>query len=306
MTAKQVFQAILIEVKQEQYPKLLLEEYNYYINKAINNYINKRYNVYDAYQQSTDDLRVLKATAMLDTKKVEDSYGEQTNDNSHVKTATGVFGAIYEAMLPLDYFHILNCLCEFIPQKNFKCYNKGYPVTFAARRLTADSWSQIINDFYLQPSYKRPYYYIHNVNLQGGGDVLPIGTTEPNIDPDTGDREYITIGGQDNVEREEIIRYGNNYPARMEVRYGTDDTVFKLNRVYIDYLKTPQYIRLTQEQWDRTDDVSQVMEFPDYVIQEIINEAVVLIMENSSNPRIQTKLGTSQTIANPPQAQPQQ
>jgi hypothetical protein len=34
----------------------------------------------------------------------------------------------------------------------------------AAKRLTADSWSTIINDYYNRPTYKRPYYYIHNVN----------------------------------------------------------------------------------------------------------------------------------------------
>jgi len=33
----------------------------------------------------------------------------------------------------------------------------------------------------------------------------------------------------------------------MEIRYGTDDSVFKLTRVYIDYIKAPQHIRLTQE-----------------------------------------------------------
>ena len=48
-----------------------LYEFNYLFNKAINQYINKVYNVYDINQQTTDDLRVLKATAYLTPHKVE-------------------------------------------------------------------------------------------------------------------------------------------------------------------------------------------------------------------------------------------
>lgn len=75
--------------------------------------------------------------------------------------------------------------------------------------------------------------------------------------------------------------------------------------MYIDYLKTPQNIRLTQEQLDLTEDTSQMMEFPDYVCQEIINVLVKLVMENSSDPRLQTYIPVNTTIANPAQAQSQ-
>ena len=40
---------------------------------------------------------------------------------------------------------------------------------------------------------------------------------------------------------------------------------------------------LTQEQLDYTEDNSQILEFPDYVCQEIINELVHLVMENNSD-----------------------
>jgi hypothetical protein len=43
-------------------------------------------------------------------------------------------------------------------------------VAFAAKRLTSDSWSIIMNDFYNRPLPWRPYYYIHNVNTS---DNLP-------------------------------------------------------------------------------------------------------------------------------------
>lgn len=91
----------------------------------------------------------------------------------------------------------------------------------------------------------------------------------------------------------------------MEIRCGKDDSVFKLDSVQIDYIKTPQYIRLTQEQLDLVEDTSQVLEFPDYVCQEIINELTMILMENAGDQRLQTHTVVSQSIANPAQAQAQ-
>lgn len=88
----------------------------------------------------------------------------------------------------------------------------------------------------------------------------------------------------------------------MEIRYGKDDSIFQLEEIAIDYIKTPQYIRLTQEQLDLTEDTSQIMEFPDYVCQEIINELSVLVMERTADPRLSSHIPVNQTIANPAQA----
>ena len=56
---------------------------------------------------------------------------------------------------------------------------------------------------------------------------------------------------------------------------------------------------------DLTEDTSQIMEFPDYVCQEIINELVTLIMERDADPRTQSHQVVSQSIANPAQQQAQ-
>ena len=113
------------------------------------------------------------------------------------------------------------------------------------------------------------------------------------------------IGGQtiDLVEPDAQHRYGNTSKVRLEVRYGNDDSVYELVGVHVDYLKTPQFIRITQEQLDKTEDTSQIMEYPDYICQEIINELVHIIMENASDPRVQTHVPLSQSIANPAAAQ---
>ena len=117
----------------------------------------------------------------------------------------------------------------------------------------------------------------------------------------------LQIGGNavTTVEREGQIRFGNPSTVRMEIRYGKDHTLFELKKVYVDYLKAPQTIRLTQEQMDMTEDTSQIMEFPDYVCHEIINELVHIILENEGNPRLQTHIPISTSVANPAQQQTQ-
>lgn len=362
----------------------------------------------------------------------ENAYGKKT---ANVTSLNSLYGATYEFELPADYLHLLNCICNFKVKKQFKCYDAGTYVQFGAKRLTADAWSQIINNFYMRPQYKRPYYYIHNVNKSDylptdpfieddsylawhsnagkGHDKLAINgnlTSDKNVsklydndngtlvsydhgktitDPSAPDlytcdveknlegnymgtdvrqlvvnpngctpeeenklgvNKYAGGGPTDNenayelakagiikdnsnrehaatvnllkdndnniyhlgfdtnpVEKIGKVRYGNASKVRLEIRYGKDNSLFELTNIWVDYIKSPQYIRLTQEQLDLTEDTSQKMEFPDYVCQEIINELVHIVMENSSDPRMQTHPAFSQSIAAPAQAQaPQQ
>lgn len=334
MTARQVYEGTLIEINKVQAPTLLLEDFNYLFNKAIYQYINKRYNIYDINQQTTDDIRVLKATAIIPASKSADYNLEG------ISGINSLYGATYEVNLPSDYLHILNCVCNFKVKKQFKCYDADTYVQFAAIRLTADAWPQIINNFYMRPMYKKPYFYVHNVNtnsnnptdpydsishkvykrsaanqelsketssVEGGTDITSATYNDSTKTTEVtgGLSDKITIGAASvsNVERVGQIRYGNTSNVRMEIRYGKDDQLFELVNVYVDYLKTPQTIRLTQKQLDLTDDTSQMMEFPDYVCQEIINELVTLVMENASDPRLQTHIPVTQSIANPAQQQ---
>ena len=378
MTARQVYEGVLIELNKVQAPSLLLEDFNYLFNKAIYQYINKKYNIYDVNQQTTDDVRVLKSTAILKpigtlTGGLDDNnaYGRKT---ANVTSLNSLYGATYEFELPTDYLHLLNCICNFRVKKQFKCYDAGTYVQFGAKRLTADAWSQIINNFYMRPQYKRPYYYIHNVNKdpniptdpyteseystwdkneydysicetndvkspvgnQGDGTDITEANNYNNCDGST--NKFAGGGPTDNENARELadiikdksnrenaqtiilnpkagqpdsnpvekvgkVRYGNASKVRLEIRYGKDNSLFELTNIWVDYIKSPQYIRLTQEQLDLTEDTSQKMEFPDYVCQEIINELVHIVMENSSDPRMQTHPAFSQSIAAPAQAQ---
>lgn len=398
MTARQVFEGLLTELSKVNAPSMLLQDFNYFFNKAVNQYINKRYNIYDIGQQTTDDLRVLKATTILEPTKITDANSLPDKFKAYGAGLSKLFGATYEVNLPLDYLHMLNCVCIYKLNKRFKCYDAGNQVQFAAKRLTADSWSVVINDFYNRPLPERPYYYIHNVNQSADLPTNPLNTsnaaslsrstigTDVNSDYgvsstntsvvdyveyvkclnltkeefDKNPSNYYTadtnkstftqcsttstfsksteyfikniinssvkttkagqlprtislqnINNTSLVEREAGVRYGNPTNVRMEIRYGHDDSVFELVGVFVDYIKAPQTIRLTQEQVNLTEDTSQIMEFPDYVCQEIINELVHLVMENTADPRLQTHIPVTQSIANPaqqqaPQPQPQQ
>lgn len=412
-------------------PNILLEDFNYFANKTVLQYINKRYNIYDISQQTTDDLRVLKATAILDV--IRTPYKDKINLDDDLLSY--FMDATYTAELPNDYYHLLNCLCLFKVNNTNKCYDKGTVARFSATRLTADSWSQVVDNYWLRPSYKRPYYYIHNVNTNdpevptnpvkdykdategSSKSIKNIGTdkskqaiandeiidlqfieevSNPRNPPSiiasreiyalthyennfyawqcrkvenlwswyqVSDnqtfyfkyqdsryfiytnrqiKEYskldfvknITIGtstrseeeyqlieqGQDPFKKIDLngfinngsvtypqrnaqVRYGNASKPLIEIRYGEDHSTFELFKIMVDYIKAPQHIRLTQEQIDKTLDTSQVLEFPDYVCQEIINELVKNIMENISDPRLQTFPVVSQSIANPAQQQ---
>lgn len=252
MTSRELYEAILIELNKENAPNILLEDFNYFANKAINQYINKRYNIYDINQQTTDDLRVLKATAILTPTRVSsyDALSLATN-------------ATYEVILPHDYLHMLNCICIYDVNQTYKCYNKGDTWRCAATRLTADAYSQVLDNFWNKPTYKRPYYYIHNVNQNvmvptnpytpsgAGTDAESITTVDgkelgfdANGNPiieGSGTPKTVNIGGTNvsAVEKGAEIRYGNVSQVRLEIRYGTDTDIFKLKNVYIDYIKTP-------------------------------------------------------------------
>lgn len=204
---------------------------------------------------------------------------QQTTDDLRVLSSTAslipkriedTFGnIIYEVTLPEDYLHLLNCICIFNVDKPKNCWKAGQTVTIPATRLTSDSWGTILTNVYNRPSPTKPYYYIHNHKDQETKKSFTLKT--PIKLPET----------------------------KCEIRYGNNDSIFKLVQVQIDYLRLPQFVRLTQEQVDLTIDTSQIMEFPDYVNQEIINELVHLAMEHSGDPRLPNNIQITQSIARP-------
>ena len=290
MTARELYEYALIELNKLEAPSLLLEDYNYFINKAVQQYINLVYAKLEIDQQSTDDIRVLKTSAILKPIRLSE-------DPTYSHLSNGLFKSSYYVDLPADYMHLLNCIVEYkVGVSNFKCYNRGDIVYFAARRLTPDMYTQVLNNAYMRPMYKRPYYYLNNINT--ANTIV----TNPSMDTailDANKENNETPSTLVDSNNKQGDRLSNPSIVRLELRYGNDDGVFVPNNIYVDYLKSPMYIRLTQEQINSTLDYSQVLEFPDYVCFEIANIFVRLLMENTSDPRLQTNMPINNTIAAP-------
>ena len=300
MTAREMYEYALIELNKLEAPSLLLEDYNYFINKAVQQYINLIYAKLELDQQSVDDLRVLKTSTILEPEKLTNA-----NDVSSSMINNTLMGQYYYADLPADYLHLINCIVEYrVNRSNFKCYNLNDSVFFAARRLTSDMYAQIINNAYLRPTYKRPYYYLNNINQRNnplpthpimdseissyaGGSTATTAQLNAyytaliayntalnnyNTNPTSGNKTTLDNAVQSlNTARDAVDttsslidsqndaydRLANPSIVRLELRFGKDDTVFTPHRLYVDYVKAPMYIRLTQEQIDSTLDYSQ-------------------------------------------------
>ena len=391
MTSKQIYEATAIELSKVQAPALKLYEFNYFFNQAIRQFVNKVYNVYDVNQQTTDDLRVLKATATL-KPELAASTGNKAIDYLR--------GATYYVEMPDDYLHLLNCICLFDVNKHKDCWNPGDVMVVGATKLTADSWSSVVDDVYNRPTKKHPYYYIHNqndiyieqgqpssdnsklpTNINSAAATIPSGNPtdkfhDMSLDPvwlkvlsdvkvlsqdpiqtsqdairTASDVKNLTAAMQtaitnvaklqlttaievfnalcsyqfynpdasgfdrtfdadmdadgtmeqySTIEKPSGSRHSNSSKVKVEIRCGRDKSnIFSLSAVQIDYVKAPQFIRLTQEQLDSDEDISQVMEFPDYVNQEIVNELVNLVMRKTNDPSLQTHIQMTQSIARP-------
>lgn len=263
MTIREFYDKTLIELNKVEAPSLLLEDFNYFANKAVQQYTNKIYNRYDTTQQTTDDLSALKSTTRL-TVNIDDKFGESAPKES--KT--------YFCQLPENYLHLLNCIVEFTGGGVGTCKSVKTKQSMA-RRLTSDMYPSIISNAYFRPSYKCPYYFINNTNkeLVDDYEVRLKKILDPKI--------------------EESDFYDN---LRMEIRCG-DSSVWAPSQVYIDYIKTPDRIELTWDDLNSDKDITSKLEFPEYVCYEIINEFTKLVLENYGDPRLETHIPVNQTIA---------
>lgn len=287
MTLKQLFKNVLIEVNKVEAASILLEDFEYWVNKAVQQRCNLDYNFYEVNQQLTDNLRVLKATAILPAVLASDKY-------------IGIDEEIYEVILPDDYFHILGCTCYFTLSIDKGCLKIGHKHKTSATKMTSDMQGRIYENAYNKPSYKKPYFYLNHLNPSSSeynsGDSSLNGYL---LDPSANSIDLRAIKTMDRVGQ---VRYGNSSAVRLEMRCG-DPSGYTLDNVYVEYLRVPQYLKLTQDQVDSIEDLSQVLEWPDYMCYEIIKELEKLLLENASDPRLSTNIPINQTIASPVQQQ---
>jgi len=78
--------------------------------------------------------------------------------------------------------------------------------------------------------------------------------------------------------------------------YFGDKAKYNVKRICLDYLKKVATVNLTLSQRDLPLDTSALMEFPDYVCNEIVKRCLKLLLENSSDARLQNYVPVNQTI----------
>ena len=260
MTEKQLYEAVLTEIRKVKAPSLHLEDFNYWANKGVQDYINERYMQFATTQQLTDDLQALTASVNFIITPPQIVGAPYTGAYSGGFIEVGIpivtgkkYGSdFYRFKSPDNYWHMLGSHVSGMTRRPYKCHPAGYTVNKPSKRLTADIANGIINNAFLKPNFDRPYHSF------GDG-------SNGNVKPDL----FFYVG--------DLMKY-------------------QLADIYMDYLKEPRAVNLTVQQRDLPIDNSATLEFPDYVCKEITKRIVKLVLEVSSDPRLNTKLPVDTTI----------
>lgn len=332
MTSKQIYEATAIELSKVQAPTLKLYEFNYFFNQAIRQYVNKIYNIYDTNQQTTDDLRVLKSTATLIPKRAANTgnsaidyllkgtyFVDMPDDYLHLLNCICLFDVnkrkecwdkgdvmvVGATKLNADSW---SSIIDDVYNRPTK--KRPYYYIHNQNDIYLDSYTFVPTDRngQLPTNINSTTATVASGNATDILETVDITTTPAtftgfnrtfDFDAD-GDSVITPSEKYSTIEKPAGSRHVNSSKVRIEIRCGKDNSnVFDLSAVQIDYVKAPQYIRLTQEQLDSDEDISQIMEFPDYVNQEIINELVNLVMRKTNDPSLQAHIQMTQSIARP-------
>lgn len=222
MTARDVYEGVLIELNKVHAPTVTVEEFVYFLNKAVLAFTNDRYNFYAVNQQLSDDLRVL--VTGLPINVVPNDIKTDTTGTRYVDLNLNI----------ADYFHLLSC--ELTVTNAISNLTKTYPV----KRMTLDMFGAVANNDYLKPALHRPYYL--SLPATNANDValnIFIGDVIKNITP-TGVKVY--------------------YLKLPTIASLTDDQVFNLAAdtstilEFPDGLKNEFIKRVTQYQLEETRD----------------------------------------------------
>ncbi len=235
-----------------------MEDFVYFINKAIQEYINERYSLYATTQQLTDDLAALSRSR-----------------------AVSIAGNVATITEPIS---------GTVTETTAVNYSTKYGSSAVTVKLP-DSYMHLlvcVGSIRANKAYKcYGAGYVHYNKVKRlpsdiAGGVLDNAYLKPSIT-----RPFHQIN--DNIT-------GAVTPS-ITIMYGLHPiTDFTLNKIELDFIKKPETLTLTLAQRDSIADTSAVLEFSDYVCNEIIKRAVKLVLENSSDPRLQTNIPTNKTI----------
>lgn len=94
-------------------------------------------------------------------------------------------------------------------------------ITSTCQRLTADLYAGIINNYYMKPSHKKPYYYIINRNSTEDST----SGTNPDMDKEIKEGSYHPVKVEDGTYRfyalkEPYDRTANQSSVNLEIHSG--------------------------------------------------------------------------------------
>jgi hypothetical protein len=263
MTEREAYEAILTELRKVKAPHIHLEDFNYFINKGIQEFVNEEYARFETVQQTSDALNSI-------TSFVNFRFN-YTNPNIPTVTITGnsvlpqnnipfITGNRYNSKFvqvnfPENYFHLLNCVTDVKTLFNYKCYSSGYIHSFGTKKLNADSASDILTNAWLKPTYDRTFYKLL-------------------------DHANVVVNSNETQSLNVILS------PDIQIYFG-DSNKFVVDNIYSEYLRKPKKVNLTVAQIDSINDTSALLDFTDYICNEIIKRVVRLLLENSKDPRLQ-------------------
>lgn len=205
----------------------------------------------------------------------------------------------------------------YMINKAFTNYvNRRYNI-YDTSQQTTDDLAELSATFEVTPSstpplnqttqvFELPGDYFHTLGCIVYFDVLDdFKVYEAGDEYEVGTRRMTAdqIGG--------IVRDAYNRPSYKQVYHFAQDNQIqilsgthekmRLARVLFIYLQNSERYDLKQNQLDdETTDTSKLLRWPKYVTDQVINEAVKLMLENGANPRLNTQPLVNQTIPDQP------
>lgn len=160
MTVKELYEAVLTEVKKEQAPHLQLYEFNHYVNEAASEFIDDVYIAFEANQKSLDYLKAIKRT--LNIPNDGTGIPDPVDNTLNIVLQPGEYPDSDKFDLPRNYRHLTNLVLVYRVTDEIlqTCYEIDDIFQYGAKRLDSDRYAAIIADPWQRPKFYNPYYSI--------------------------------------------------------------------------------------------------------------------------------------------------
>lgn len=272
-SVREIYDYIQIELNKAKAPSITLEDFLYFLNKAINNYCNIKYNTFNIDQQFTDDLRELVRTYTIASPKIKNGNDVimQNNDDpltpinpiSNTDEGINIDYAVVSIELPANYYHLLGCTIKYkrtskpITSKKYEIYTIRTIKPYKVRRVTTDSLTMTLNNYYYRPKPNNPYFILNNETFNTGSNVVK---------------------------------------SNIEIHIGKLPETHTVEKASIMYFINPKKMFMAEDDLYSVEDTTEKMEFSRYICYEIINILIGLIMINSGNPLVGAVQSFNKTI----------